>query len=111
MRGADRKAAIAAYKEQKVAGGIFAVRSGAGGRVWVGASPNIATIRTRLWFELRQGGASNKAMQAEWNAVGADGFTFEVIETFDGETTIYPQGAALRQLLGQWQAELGAEAI
>ncbi|MBL8584258.1 MAG: GIY-YIG nuclease family protein [Rhizobiaceae bacterium] len=111
MKGPDRKAALAAYKQQKPSGGVFAVRSAASGHRWVGAAPNVSTIQTRLWFELRQGGSANKAMQAEWNAAGGDGFSFEVLEAFDGETAPYPQGMALRQRIGHWRAELQADAL
>ena len=66
----DRKAAIAAYKERKVIGGVYAVRCTATGEVWVGQWPNLATIQNRIWFTLRQGSHPNPDLQtilaAEW---------------------------------------------
>lgn len=47
MTGEDRKAAIAAYKERKVIGGVYAVRCAATGEVWVGrGGPTLPTSRT-----------------------------------------------------------------
>ena len=110
MRTTERKAALAAYRERKTAAGIYAVRCTQSGQAWVGGAPNIETIQNRIWFALRQGDSTNSLMQAAWSKAGADAFVFEVLETFDGETAQYPQGAALKQRLSDWQAKLGAEA-
>ena len=48
MRGEQRKAAIAAYKERKVVAGIYAVRCSATGQCWAGAAPDLSTVETRL---------------------------------------------------------------
>lgn len=109
MKSTDRKAALAAYRERKTAAGFFAVRCTATGQVWVGGAPNIETIQNRIWFALRQGASTNRLMQAAWSKAGADAFVFEVLETFDGDGATYPQGAAYKQLLADWQGKLGAE--
>lgn len=111
MKTIDRKAAVAAYKEQKVAAGIYAVRCLPTGRVWVGSAPNLATIQNRIWFGLRQNAAGNRALQAAWNEHGAEAFAFEVVETLDEENSAYFQAAALKDRLKHWQAELGAEPV
>ena len=50
----DRKAAVAAYKERKAIPGIYAVRCAATGQAWVGQTPDLTTVRNRIWFSLRQ---------------------------------------------------------
>ena len=111
MNPQDRKAAIAAYKERKVESGIYAVRSRASGQVWVGSAPDLSTIRTRLWFTLRQGGCPHRALQAAWNASGEEDLSFEVLEVLDEDTRPSMRSHLLREQLGQWLAELDAARI
>jgi hypothetical protein len=77
MKSDDRKAAIAAYKERKSLAGIYAVRCGASGQVWVGQTLDLDKIQNRIWFTLRLGSNSNRDLQSAWTAHGADAFTFE----------------------------------
>jgi hypothetical protein len=111
MQGHDRKAAIAAYKEQKVAAGIYAVRCTPSGQCWVGQAPNLSTIQNRLWFELRQGGNRHRSLQAAWKEHGSDAFTFKVVEQLKDEDSAYIRGKALKERLDHWVKELGAQAI
>lgn len=83
MKTADRKAAIAAYKERKAAPGIFAVRCLPTGEIWVGHAPDLATIKNRVWFALDHGSHRAQDLQAAWNTHGADGFGFEELERVD----------------------------
>ena len=55
MTTLDKKAARAAWKERKVVAGIYSVRCLTTGQVWLGATPDLATVEGRLWFDLKQG--------------------------------------------------------
>lgn len=111
MKTEDRKAAIAAYKESKVAAGIYAVRCQATGQTWVGHVANLGAIRNRLWFSLRQGVCRQAGLQAAWNAHGPDAFVCETIEVFDEEALPHVRDRMARERLGHWRAELVAEAL
>ena len=111
MKGPDRKAAIAAYKEEKVIAGIYAVRCLPTAQVWVGSAPNLATIQNRIWFMLRQNASANRTLQAAWNELGADAFSFEIVERLDEETSPYFQAAGLKDRLQYWRAALEAELV
>jgi hypothetical protein len=111
MKGAERKAAVAAYKEQKVVAGIYAVRCLPTAKVWVGGAPSLATIQNRIWFMLRQNASANRALQAAWNEAGADAFSFEIVEKLDEESSPYFQAAALKDRLEHWRAALEAELV
>lgn len=111
MKGEDRKAAVAAYKERKAAAGIYAVRCVSTGQRWLGRAPDLSTVQNRLWFTLRQGNSPNRVLQAEWREHGADNFTFEEIERLEDEELAYVRDRALRDRLAHWRTELGAEAI
>lgn len=107
----ERKAAIAAYKERKAVAGIYCVRCVATGARWVGAAPDLATIRNRLWFTLRQGCCHHRSLQAAWHRHGADDFHFEEIERMKEEPSDYLRSRILKARLEQWRAALPAEAI
>ncbi|CAN5183516.1 GIY-YIG nuclease family protein [soil metagenome] len=104
----DRKAAIAAYKERKVIGGIYAVRCTATGEVWVGRWPNLATIQNRIWFTLRQGGHPNPELQTSWRHNGEAHFRFEILERMEEEASAYVRDALLKERAAHWRSSLGA---
>jgi hypothetical protein len=108
MDKAQKKAAIAAYKERDDAIGIFAVRCTASGEVWVGPSLNLDTIKNRLWFGLRMGNAANADMQRAWSSYGADSFIFEVLERLDPEELVFVRDGQLKGRAAHWRATLGA---
>lgn len=104
----NRKAAIRAFKERKVAKGIFAVRCTATGCVWVGASPNLDAWRNSLWFTLRQGTHPNKELQREWNAQGEAAFEYAVAETLAEDVSSLALNDLLKEKKGFWKQKLAA---
>ncbi len=107
MKTEDRKAAVAAYKERKVAAGVYAVRCAASGQIWVGSAPDLSTIQNRLWFTLRQGANTHRSLQEAWNAHGMDAFTFEPLAQLpDEDDPAYIRNAALKSLHTQWVDKL-----
>ena len=111
MSTSSRKAAIAAYKERKTSFGIFAVRCSVTGQVWVGRSQHLDTRKNGLWFTLRHGTSLNRALQASWASHGETAFTFEKLESLPDETSPYLRHALLKERLGHWKAELGADLV
>ena len=107
----DRRAAIAAYKEQKTFAGVFVIRCAASSQTWAGQTPNLDKIQNRIWFELRQGSHTCRSLQAAWTAYGADGLTFEECERLDEEATPYIRDALLKERGMHWRKALGAEAV
>jgi hypothetical protein len=108
MDSNDKKAAIAAYKERTSIAGIYALRCGATGQVWVGQTPNIETLQNRLWFTLNQGSNPHRGVQEAWNAHGAPCFTFEALEKREDEEPAYSRKAALNERCTLWRTRLGA---
>lgn len=106
MIAADRKVAIAAYKERKTACGVFAIRCSASGQVWVGESRHLDTQQNGLWFSLRLGSGRNRTLQQAWNDHGEAAFSFEPLERLADVTSDYllrstlkARGEALRTSL------------
>lgn len=85
MKGEDRKAAIAAYRERKSQPGIYAIRGPSEGQIWVGSAPDLATIQNRMWFMLEQKACAYRSLQEAWTALGKASFTFEIVEQVDDE--------------------------
>jgi hypothetical protein len=111
MKTENRKAAIAAYKERKSSSGIFAIRCVATGEVWVGQTLSPDSIQNRIWFSLRQGSHSNRALQAAWSASDGGGLNFELLERLDEEESAYVRDALLKERAGHWRATLEAKTI
>lgn len=107
----NRKAALAAYKERKSVAGVFAVRCGAAGAVWVGGAPDLDKIQNRLWFQLKMGGCLHRSLQAAWNTHGAESLAFEIVEPLEDEELAFARAAALKGRVAHWVAALRAEAI
>lgn len=111
MKGSDRKAAVAAYKERKTSAGVFAVRCLASGETWVGQAPDVDAIRNRLWFTLKLGTNPHRGLQRAWNAEGAERFAFEVLERLTDDDLPYIRAALPKQRLAHWRTALRAGAV
>ena len=111
MEREARRAAVAAYKKRESIAAIYVVRSAGSGEAWVGHTPNIDTIRNRIWFALRTGGHMNKALQAAWNRDGEDAFSLEPLELVDGETLGFMADKVLRAKAADWRDKLSAGAV
>jgi hypothetical protein len=105
-----RKEIARNYKERTPLQGVFAVRCGADGRVWVSASSHLDTRKSSLWFQLRQGGLPNAELQAAWNAHGETAFKFEVLEEVTDENPLLI-ASLLKEREKHWRAKLGADKV
>ena len=107
-----RKALLRAYKERKVEAGIYAVRCVATAQAWVGATPDLATRQSGIWFSLRQGLHRDKSLQAAWNAHGGEAFVFEAVEAIDSEgLDRFGRDSRLKDRRGHWIAALNATGL
>lgn len=106
----DRNALLSAYKETARPMGIFRVRNVATGRALIGTSVNLPAILNRHRAALGFGSHANPALQADWNAHGADAFVFEVLDTIEPpETPGYDPADDLRVLEAMWLERLADE--
>jgi hypothetical protein len=111
MKGNERRAAIAAYKERKIVGGVYLVRCVASAEIWVGQWPNLDAIQSRIWFTLRLGTNPNQDLQASWRRHGPEHFQFEVLERLDEEDTRYIRDALLKERGAHWRSVLNAKSL
>ena len=112
MSSIDRKARVAAYKEQeKPIAGVFAVICNATGEAWVGRSRNIDRQQNSLWFSLRQGAFAYRSLQKAWTEHGEDAFRFEQLDRLPEDASPMAQDTELKSRAQRWRDRLQAEAI
>jgi hypothetical protein len=76
----DRKKALREYKEAARPAGVYRVQHTASRRTLLGSSPDAPAMLNRIRFQLQSRGHPNRQLQADWNADGAEGFLFEVVD-------------------------------
>jgi hypothetical protein len=110
MNGETRKAAIAAYKKRERPIGIYELRCGPTGEVWVGRTTDLEAIRNRLTFTLDRGGGTVPSLQKAWREHGSAAFIFTVLERLEEEETAYILNAQLKERWTYWRDKLQAHA-
>jgi group I intron endonuclease len=63
--------------------GVFQIRNLTNEKVFIGSSLNLDGILNRHKFALTAGNHQNKALQADWNELGAESFAFEILEELE----------------------------
>ncbi|MEP7381926.1 MAG: GIY-YIG nuclease family protein [Gemmatimonadota bacterium] len=77
----DRREAARQYKESPRTYGVAIVRNHVNGKHFVFAGIDIPALVNRHRAQLKFSAHPNKLLQQEWNALGADQFTFEIVDT------------------------------
>jgi len=102
-----RKDQIREYKETKLPMGLFIIKNTANGKVLIGSSVNLPAILNRMKSQLEMGGHPNRILQEEWNQLGADSFTFEVLDTLNHSDVLdYNPAKDLEALMELWMEKL-----
>lgn len=78
-----RKEATREYKERTRPAGVFMVKNHANGKVLLGSSLNLEGPLNAHRFMLKIGQHRNADLQRDWDELGADSFTFEILETVE----------------------------
>ena len=81
QRMKTRKEIHREYKERVKPSGVFQIKNLANGKVLLGSSLNLEGPLNKHRFMLRINGHPNKELQQDWNELGPDQFTFEILET------------------------------
>ncbi len=93
------------YKSRVKEAGVWRITNKINGRFLIGSNLDMHHPFNRHRVMLNIGSHRNKALQADWNALGADAFDFEVLETLSGkeydETSL---AAELEKLEARWLA-------
>src|SRR5215208_8467989 len=76
----SRKELNKEYVERVKPAGVYQVKNLANGKVLLGSSLNLEGPLNRHKFMLKIGSHTNKALQKDWDDLGADQFIFEILE-------------------------------
>ena len=88
------------------------MRCVATGEAWVGATPDLSTRQSGVWFSLRLGSHRDKSLQTAWNAHGPDAFAFEAVEAVDTEgLDRFGRDSRLKERRQHWIAALNARGL
>lgn len=87
----DKKELKDAYKERKVIGGICAIKNISNGKMLITAVADIAGYKNRFEFSKSTGGCVSIKLQKDWNELGTNNFTFEILEELDKKETQTPK--------------------
>lgn len=91
--------------------GIYLVRDKEAGVVHVASSRHVHAAINRAQFELRFRSHANKALQAAWNAGGADRIAFEVVDLLrEREDAHFDYAEELRGLERLYREQFGLPA-
>jgi type II secretory pathway component PulK len=103
----DRKALIREYKATRRPMGVFQVRNTRSGKVFLGSAVDLPSMLNRQRAQLQMGAHPNRSLQADWRALGADAFAFEVLDTLTpSDEGGYDPAADLRTLEAMWLAKI-----
>ncbi len=111
MRKADRKAAMAAWKDAKRRAGVWLVRCEATGEAWVGAGRDLAAARNRFDFSMRQGSPLHPHMRPALTTHGGEAFAFEEVEALPETLDEIAVPRELKTRRAAAAERLGAKAI
>jgi hypothetical protein len=87
--------------------GIWAIRNLVNDKLLIGAALNLPGILNRHKFELQLGGHKSRALQADWDALGKEQFTFEILDEIAPQPDpAYDYHADLLSLENLWLEKL-----
>lgn len=101
------------YKERKQPRGVFAVTCTATGERWIAASQNLDKQQNSLWFTLKLGSHTNRALQTAWKTHGEEAFSYEILDTLDDDPAADAQTirADLKAMEELWREKFGAKTV
>ena len=105
----DRKARIREYREACRPAGVYRIRNTTSGRWLLGSSADVPSMLNRHRAQMRLGAHRNRALQHDWNTLGADSFVFETLDLLEPkEDPGYDPAEELAVLEAMWRERLGA---
>ncbi|MCU0277087.1 MAG: GIY-YIG nuclease family protein [Acidobacteria bacterium] len=95
------------YKQKPPAMGIFQVKNLASGRIYIGRAMDLNGKLNSQKFQLKNMMHMNKELQKDFNELGADQFSFEVLDRLQPkESPDHDYGQELKELEEMWLDKL-----
>jgi len=110
MSGIDRKSRTREYKKAARVMGVFRVRRVDAAVSLIGISLDLPAMLNRQRFQLEAGNHPNRALQADFEALGGEAFAFETLDVLDPSSDEAADPAdELAALELMWRERLAAE--
>lgn len=108
MDTTKRKELKAAYREQKIIGGVYSIQCGSAQQVWLKSTKNLAGQQHKFEFAISINACPEPCMRAAWEQYGAAAFSLTVLESLQKGATQTEQEFSddLALLLEMWQDKL-----
>ncbi|NLM21931.1 MAG: GIY-YIG nuclease family protein [Peptococcaceae bacterium] len=101
------------YKQMKHPMGVFIVRSKSNNKCLLEATNNLRARFNRILLQLSANMHPNQELQKEWNELGKENFTFEILEELeydkDESKTDYSEDLDLLYMI--WEEKLTAQGV
>lgn len=75
-----RKELLEKYKQIKTYTGVIQITNTSNGKIYIDSYPNLKNKWVTLRDQLDMGRFANSELQKDWKELGADAFTYEVLE-------------------------------
>lgn len=95
------------YKETTVEAGVFQIKNTTNEKIFIGSTRNFRTLNG-VKFMLKNNTHINKELQNDWNQLGQDAFTIEILEKLKNneDDPYYNEKEALGDLEEKWLEQL-----
>jgi hypothetical protein len=93
------------YKQIKTYMGVFKITNNLNGKMYVDSYPNLKNKWLTLQMQLNMGRFANSQLQKEWIKLGAEAFTYEVLEEKEADKIIDKRWE-LKKMKKQWLEKL-----
>ncbi len=107
----SRKEINEKYKQRQVIGGVFLFRNTVNGKILIDASVDLKGSENRFAFAQSTGSCVNFKLQKDWLELGAQVFTFEILEELEkGDVQTDSEFKEdIKTLKAMWQEKLRHE--
>lgn len=78
-----RKEISNAYKERKLCGGVYTITNTQSGKYLLGHAANLKSVQNHFQFAITTGSMIHPKLQKDWEALGAQAFTLEILEELE----------------------------
>ena len=106
---ARKKELTKAYKvkqaSEKIKSGVYQVRNMLNGKIYLATARNITKLEG-VKFQLNNRSFMNLNLQEDWNALGQENFTIEVLDTFEEGDNPTSNKKVLREMEQKWLDQL-----
>jgi len=113
MEKQNKKEMLAAYKERKMIGGVYAIKNTANGKILLLSATELQGSKNRFEFSQKTGSCVNVKLQEDWNKLGSAAFVLEILEELEKKDTQTPKEFSddIKTLKELWLEKLDSEKL